>query len=95
MKDINQLVKKICNVRNENEDKVKFILGLDGGQGKIIVPMLIVKNENPKSNSNDSKNLNIKYKPTGTHISLIAARADSIPENYHNLKNYFGHIKSP
>ena len=95
IKDINQFVKKICNVRNENGEKVKVILGLDGGQGKIIVPMYIVKNENPKYNSNDSKNQNIKYKPTGTHRSLIAARVDSIPENYHNLKTILDTLNLP
>ena len=73
VKDINQLIKKICKIRNENKDEVQIILGLDGGQGKIIVPMHIV---NKKSNSNDRHNQKGKYKPTGTQRSLIVARVE-------------------
>ena len=95
MKDINQLVKKICNIRNENEDKVRIILGLDGGQGKIIVTMHIVNIENKELSSNERKNLKIKYKSTGTQRSIIVARVDSIPENYHNLKTILDTLNLP
>ena len=95
VKDINQLVKKICKIRNENEYEVKIILGLDGGQGKIIVPMYIVNIENEKLNSNDRHNQKIKYKPSGTHRSIIVARVDSIPENYHNLRTILDTLNLP
>ena len=37
----------------------------------------------------------IRYKPTGTQRSLIVARVDSIPENYHNLRTILDTLYLP
>ena len=57
--------------------------------------MHIVNNENKELSSNDRQNLKIKYKSTGTQRSIIVARVDSIPENYHNLKTILDTLNLP
>ena len=42
VKDLNVLVKLVVDKREINEEKSKVVLGMDGGQGKLIVTASII-----------------------------------------------------
>ena len=92
--DLNNLVKMVCAKRNIDEETSKVVLGVDGGQGKLIITASIIP-EGEKEKSERAKEANEKdrYKSTGVKRTLIVARVDEVPECYENLEIVISRLK--
>lgn len=79
--NIEDFVQKILEERNIQHKNATLIFGLDGGQGKFLVTLIV---------KDDSKDYDTdKYKPTSFHKILIPAEVEDIPENTYNLQVIF------
>ena len=92
--DLNSLVKMVCSKRGIDEDKSKVVLGVDGGQGKLIITTSIIpddeKEKRGRAKEKEEKN---RYKSTGVKRTLVVARVDQVPECYENLEIVMNRLK--
>ena len=79
--DLNSLIKMVCAKRDVDEEKCKVVMGVDGGQGKLIMTASIIPDEE-KVRSERAKEANEKdrLKSTGAKRTLIIARVDDVPD---------------
>ena len=93
-KDLNNLVKMVCSKRDIDEDKSKVVLGVDGGQGKLIITASIIPDDE-KERRERAKEANEKdrFKSTGVKRTLVVARVDEVPECYENLEIVMNRLK--
>ena len=85
--DLSNLIKVVSTTRGIDEEKSTVVLGVDGGQGKLIVTASILphdeKDKKERAKEPEEKD---RLKSTGVKRSLIIARVDDIPECYENLQ---------
>ena len=85
-KDLNTLVHVVCEKRGVDPDNIKLMLGVDGGQGKLLCTLAIVpNNEKDKMGRMSQTNVKDRSKSTSVKRCLVVGRVDSIPENYSNI----------
>ena len=85
-KHLNTLISLVCEKRGLCDDDVKVVLGIDGGQSKLIATMAIVpKDELDKKARMEQSNVRDRSKSTSTKRCLVIARVDQVPENYTNV----------
>ena len=85
-KHLNTLISLVCEKRGLSDEEVKIVLGIDGGQSKLIATMAIVpKDELDKKGRMGQSNVRDRSKSTSTKRCLVIARVDQIPENYSNV----------
>ena len=94
--DLNNLVSFVCSKREIKEDECKVVMGVDGGQGKIIVTASIIP-DNEKDGSERAKEANQKdrFKSTGAKRTMVIARVDDVPECYENLEIVLKKLELP
>jgi len=68
LKDLEGFIEYIIQKRGYDKDRCLIIFGLDGGQKKLILTMIVVPD-----NDNEMKD---KYKATGDKRTIIIAKAD-------------------
>ena len=92
--DLNNLVKMVCAKRDIDEETSKVVLGVNGGQGKLIITSSIIP-EGEKERKERAKEANEKdrCKSTGVKRTMIVARADEVPECYENLETIMNRLK--
>ena len=92
--DVNCLIKMVCAKRNIDEDNCKVVMGVDGGQGKLIMTASIIpdgeKERRERAKEKDEKD---RLKSTGAKRTLLIARADEVPECYENLEIIMSRLK--
>ena len=44
-KDLSTLIQLVCEKRGYNEDNCKLVIGVDGGQGKLIATLAVIPND--------------------------------------------------
>ena len=92
--DINVIVSLICEKRGLDGNEVVVILGVNGGQHKLIITLAICPSyEKPKTERQKEASIKNRYKSTSTHRVVIGARVDNIPECYYNLKVMLDKLK--
>ena len=86
-RDLNTLIMLVCEKRGLDEDQVKVVFGIDGGQNKLIVTMAIVPNieKSGEERRKESEYRN-RSKSTGCKRCLVVGRVDNVPENRANVK---------
>ena len=85
-KDLNTLIHVVCEKRGVDPDNIKLMLGVDGGQGKLLCTLAIVpNNEKDKMGRMSQTNVKDRSKSTSVKRCLVVGRVDSIPENYSNI----------
>ena len=86
-KDLNTLIMLACEKRGLEEDQVKVVFGIDGGQNKLIATMAIVPNtEKSGEERREESEYRNRSKSTGCKRCLVVARVDNVPENRANVK---------
>ena len=95
-KHLNTLILLVCEKRGLCEDDVKIVLGIDGGQSKLICTMAIVpKDELDKKARMAQENVKDRSKSTSTKRCLVVARIDQVPENYTNVTILLSKLNLP
>ena len=74
VKDLEGFIEYIIQKRGYDKDRCLIIFGLDGGQKKLILTMIVVPD-----NDNEMKD---KYKATEDKRTMIIAKADGVQEKY-------------
>ena len=86
-KDLNTLIHLVCQKRGLDEDDVKIVFGVDGGQSKLIATMAVVPNvEKSKAERRIEPEYRNRSKSTGCKKCLVVSRIDSVPENRENVR---------
>ena len=70
--------------RGVDPDNIKLMLGVDGGQGKLLCT-IVPNNEKDKMGRMSQTNVKDRSKSTSVKRCLVVGRVDSIPENYSNI----------
>ena len=92
--DLNSLIKMVCATRGIDEDRSTVVLGVDGGQGKLIITASIIPHdEKEKKERVKETHEKDRLKSTGVKRTLIVARVDDIPECYENLSIIMERLK--
>ena len=95
-KHLNTLILIVCEKRGLCEDDIKIVLGIDGGQSKLICTMAIVpKDELDKKARMAQENVKDRSKSTSTKRCLVIARIDQVPENYTNVTILMSKLNLP
>ena len=95
-KHLSTLVHIVCEKRGYNEDDVKIVIGVDGGQGKLIATLAIIpKDEKDKQGRMAEEQVKDRSKSTSVKRCLVIGRVDSVPENYENVKVLVEKINIP
>ena len=80
--DLDEFIDRILEERNIEKDNAVLIFGVNGGQGKFLVTLVIID----KSVRDDTS---AKFKPTSFHKMLFPAEVEDIPENTYNMQVIF------
>ena len=92
--DLSNLIKVVCAKRGIDEEKSTVVLGVDGGQGKLIVTTSILPHdEKDKKDRLKEPEEKARLKSTGVKRSLIIARVDEVPECYENLETIMARLQ--
>ena len=86
-KDLNTLIMLVCEKRKLDEDNIKVVFGIDGGQNKMIATMAVVPNDEKSGKERrQESDYSRRSKSTGCKKCLIVGRVDNVPENRGNVK---------
>ena len=70
-----------------DEDNIKVVFGIDGGQNKMIATMAVVPNDEKSGKERrQESDYSRRSKSTGCKKCLIVGRVDNVPENRGNVK---------
>ena len=75
-KDLNTLIMLVCEKRKLDEDNIKVVFGIGGGQNKIIATMAVVLNDEKSGKERrQESDYSRRSKSTGCKKCLIVGRA--------------------
>ena len=90
------IISLICEKRGLNENDILVVLGIDGGQDKLIVTITICPTKvMSKEDRRKESELKDRYKSKSTNRVIIGARVDCVPECNHNLKVLLDALELP
>lgn len=94
--DMNAFISAICSKRDHSEENLTLALGIDGGQGKLIITLTVShEGEGDKAKRKKQTEKRKTLKSTGKRRAFVVARVDGVPETYDNLTQLLGTLNLP
>ena len=94
--DMNAFISDICSKRDHSEENLTLALGIDGGQGKLIITLTVSpEGEGDRAKRKEQTEKRKTLKSTGKRRAFVVARVDGVPENYDNLTQLLGTLNLP